>query len=156
MSENHTTAKLKQTLIFVTIIVIVLITWSQLSLLKEPEVIQDNTTVNKEQLLFQTEVKERDPPSWFIQTLENEPLLKQPSIFPVPFFSKYNEKAYPFVSAVINRIDDTDEGIVHAVNHLMKYPFIKEILIHNQITSRPLQAHVCTQKKSPFSKSNTI
>ncbi|KAI9016473.1 hypothetical protein CLU79DRAFT_312832 [Phycomyces nitens] len=42
------------------------------------------------------------------------------------------------VTAVIYRVSDEDEGIQQIVSHLSKYPFIKEILIFNQVESRPL------------------
>jgi hypothetical protein len=133
--------EIRKILIYVTAIVLFVITWFQLSLLREVEPQAVELVEDKNQLFF-SDTTERDPSSWKIQTLENEPILSQSSIFPLSLFSKYNENAYPFVSAIVNRIDDSDEGILRAVDHLFKYPFIKEILVHNQVKSRPLQSHV--------------
>ncbi|KAI8988626.1 hypothetical protein BDF20DRAFT_856838 [Mycotypha africana] len=46
------------------------------------------------------------------------------------------------VSAVILRVTDDDKSIIHTVNHLLKYPFISDISIFNQVKNRPLTLKV--------------
>ncbi|CEP14138.1 hypothetical protein [Parasitella parasitica] len=89
-----------------------------------------------------------DPPTWLIQTLENEPALNQPSIFQATVFSKQNPQQYPPATAIINRVDNSDGGIIHAINHLTKYPFFKEIFIYNQVKSRPLKVEQLYHNKT--------
>lgn len=126
----------KRMILYTAIVVVVIITWSQLESIKNFA----NARQPTPSIVFSQ--KEIDPPTWLIQTLENEPILKQPSIFPATVFSKQNPRQYPPVTAIINRVDDSDDGILHAIEHLFKYPFIKEILVYNQIKSRPLKAEV--------------
>jgi hypothetical protein len=126
---------LKKLFIYAAVFTIGIITWTQLdsitSLYDDP--VQPPVTLLQ---------NERDPATWVIQVLENEPLLNQPSIFPATVFHKLNDQRYPPVTAILNRVDDSDEGILHAVSHLLKYPFIKEIYVYNQIKSRPLTVEV--------------
>lgn len=88
---------------------------------------------------------EMDPATWSIQIQENEPILSQRSIFPANSFSL--ETSLPLVTAVVSRVDDSHEGIMQAVRHLLKYPFIKEIYVYNQIKSKPLTAEVKIKKR---------
>lgn len=135
--------QLKRIVLYTAIIIVVIITWSQLESIKNFAYDKNPTTTPN--IVFSQ--KETDPSTWQIQTLENEPVLKQPSIFPATVFSKQNPRQYPPATAIINRVDDSDEGVLHAIEHLFKYPFIKEILVYNQIKSRPLKAEV---KKRSF------
>lgn len=131
-------------IIYVALASLTLFTWSQLDSMKklqrhsdnEDSLLQQNTTEH----LFTT--TEMDPATWLIQVKENEPLLTQVSLFPPSVFSKDNDRGMPPVTAIINRIDHSDLGIIHSVQHLSKYPFIKEIFIYNQVLSRPLKAEV--------------
>lgn len=128
--------QLKKTIIYVAFITVIIITWSQLESIKKFAHKENHTP----SIIFSQ--KEMDPPTWLIQTLESEPSLDQPSVFPSTVFSKQNLRQYPPATAIINRVDDSNEGIIHAVHHLFKYPFIKEIFVYNQIKSRPLKAEV--------------
>jgi hypothetical protein len=124
---------LKKVFMYATLFTIAIMTWTQLdsitSLYDDPVQLEPTFSQN-----------ERDPSTWVIQVLENEPWLKQPSIYPAAIFN--NNQRYPPVTAILNRVDDSDEGILHAVDHLLKYPFIKEIHVYNQIKSRPLTVEV--------------
>ncbi|KAG1084101.1 hypothetical protein G6F42_021933 [Rhizopus arrhizus] len=128
--------QLKRAMLYAAIVIAVIITWSQLESIK---FFADHKHPTPSIVFSQ---KEMDPPTWLIQTLENEPILKQPSIFPAAVFSRQNPRQYPPATAIVNRVDDSDDGILHAIEHLFKYPFIKEILVYNQIKSRPLKAEV--------------
>lgn len=66
------------------------------------------------------------------------------SAYPKSYFTKEALKDNDLnpVSAVILRVTDDDESIVYAVKHLLKYPFITGIYIHNQVKSRPLTVEV--------------
>ncbi|KAL9559510.1 hypothetical protein PS6_000722 [Mucor atramentarius] len=129
-------------MLYAAIVIAIIITWSQLESIK---IFADDKHPTPSIVFSQ---KEMDPPTWLIQTLENEPILKQPSIFPAAVFSKQNLRQYPPVTAIVNRVDDSDDGILHVIEHLFKYPFIKEILVHNQIKSRPLKAELLYPNKT--------
>ncbi|KAI8889055.1 hypothetical protein K501DRAFT_267267 [Backusella circina FSU 941] len=79
---------------------------------------------------------EVDPASWPTQLYENEINLQQQSIFP-PFLFNQNENVYQPVTAIVSRVDENENGLLAVIKHLSKYPFIKEILIYNQL-NRPL------------------
>jgi hypothetical protein len=66
------------------------------------------------------------------------------SAYPKSFFTPQAllENEFNPVSAVVLRVTDDDESIIYAVKHLLKYNFISEIYIHNQIKSRPLTVEV--------------
>lgn len=128
--------QLKRIILYAAVIIVVIITWSQLESIKNFA----NDKRLAPSIVFSQ--KETDPPTWRIQALENELVLKQPSIFPATVFSKQNPRQYPPATAILNRVDDSDDGVLHAIEHLFKYPFIKEILVYNQIKSRPLKAEV--------------
>ncbi|KAI8051414.1 uncharacterized protein B0P05DRAFT_562657, partial [Gilbertella persicaria] len=116
---------LKRIFIYIVFGLIILFTWFQLdSVKKSPD--------QKHTHSFNLEV---DPPTWHIQTLENEPALTQKSLFPLSAFSKQNQQRLPPITAIINRVEKRQQGIVHAVQHLAKYPFVKEILIYNSFKS---------------------
>lgn len=132
---------LKKLFIYATLFAIATLTWTQLDSITT---LYDDRAQLPVDFTLQTE---RDPATWVIQVLENESSLSQPSIFPADTFSKFNSQRYPSVTAILNRVDDSDEGILHAVDHLFKYPFIKEILVYNQIKSRPLTAEVRAWKR---------
>ncbi|KAK4514650.1 uncharacterized protein ATC70_002251 [Mucor velutinosus] len=136
--------QLKRNILYTAIVVVVIITWSQLESIKN--FANDKHPHPTLSIVFSQ--KEIDPPTWRIQTLENEPVLKQPSIFPATVFSKQNLRQYPPATAIINRVDNSDDGILHAIEHLFKYPFIKEILVYNQIKSKPLKAELLYPNKT--------
>lgn len=47
------------------------------------------------------------------------------------------------VTAVIYRISQDPDNIVRVVHHLLRYPFIREIYIHNPMTRQKLTVEVC-------------
>ncbi|KAI8327669.1 hypothetical protein EDC96DRAFT_531467 [Choanephora cucurbitarum] len=121
-------SSLKQTLVFIILTTTIVFIWLQIDSIKrlsdqhKPIVIPYET----------------DPVSWPIQRKENEPILRQASLFPEAAFSEGNSQSLPSVTAVINRVDRSRQGVIETINHLSKYPFIKEITIYNQLIERPL------------------
>ncbi|KAL0081137.1 hypothetical protein J3Q64DRAFT_1756751 [Phycomyces blakesleeanus] len=87
----------------------------------------------------------QDFPIWPLQ-LEDEAIRDRSSAYKPTMFTAKSPSFASFaslvlfkpVTAVIYRVSDNDEGIQQVVKHLSKYPFFKEILIFNQIESRPL------------------
>jgi hypothetical protein len=144
--NNKATSNHTKLLIYVALVAVTIFTWTQLDSIKKLQLLDSSDQVdpflnNTAKGPFFTAI-ERDPATWSIQVKENEPLLSQVSIFPPALFEKDNDRSYPPVTAIINRIDDSDEGILHSVRHLSRYPFIKEIYIYNQMLERPLKAEV--------------
>ncbi|KAG0193631.1 hypothetical protein DFQ28_004072 [Apophysomyces sp. BC1034] len=77
-----------------------------------------------------------DPPTWPAQLSMKRQSMYTPSMF---FPEQLDLNHYRPVTAIIRRVSD-DEGIYHVVEHLQKYPFIKEIIIDNQVPQAPLSA----------------
>ena len=124
-------SKLKISLIYITLTTVAIVSWLQLAQLSD-----DQNSLTTTLPLFTTD--EVDPATWPIQIKEKEAVYSQRSIFPHDIFSKNNERGYPPVTAIISRIDNTDAGIIHAIKHLVKYPFIKEIYVYNRVKNRPI------------------
>lgn len=82
-----------------------------------------------------------DAPSWplQIQNSDGRKSIYTPSMF-TPEQASQNH--YLPVTAVIQRVSDNEQGIQHVVNHLLKYPFVKEVYIYNHIPSRPINIQV--------------
>jgi hypothetical protein len=88
------------------------------------------------------EYNEVDPASWPVQVYENDSILYQPSLFsPLVFMDDQNAHYKP-VTAIINRVDKSPTGVEKVIQHLVKYPFIKEIFIYNANPKRPLHSKV--------------
>ncbi|KAG0747486.1 hypothetical protein G6F62_002648 [Rhizopus arrhizus] len=62
------------------------------------------------------------------------------SAYPSSYFTSEALWKYEYkpVSAVLLRVTDDDDSIVNTVQHLLKYPFINEVYIHNFVPNRPL------------------
>lgn len=54
------------------------------------------------------------------------------------------------VTAVIYRISQDPDNIVRVVHHLLRYPFIREIYIHNPMTRQKLTVEVLYAQQSMF------
>lgn len=131
--------RFKNLTIYFTLVTVCVVLWTQLDSLQlhyktQPVVHVPFTS------------SEMDPATWSIQLEENELNLVQPSIFPNLVFD--STLGYPSVTAVVNRVDDSHDGIRQVVLHLLKYPFIKEILVYNQIRSKPLIAEVRQERRA--------
>ncbi|KAI8884676.1 hypothetical protein K501DRAFT_247387 [Backusella circina FSU 941] len=86
---------------------------------------------------------EVDPASWPIQIYENDSSLYQPSLFSPHLFTEVEEEEnahYKPVTAIIHRVDKSPTGVEKVIQHLIKYPFIKEIYIYNANPKRPLHS----------------
>ncbi|KAI7902724.1 uncharacterized protein BX663DRAFT_510260 [Cokeromyces recurvatus] len=130
---------LKKLSIYLIIVMVVIITWTQFDLiinLKKDNSSNNTLFAETSFVKFSQQSSEVDPATWLIQTIENESVLKQPSIFPP--YMVFSADSYPPVTAIVNRIDDSDEGIIQSIQHLLKYPFFKEIFIYNQVKTRRL------------------
>jgi hypothetical protein len=79
---------------------------------------------------------EVDPPSWTTQLYENEFFLQQQSTYS-PFLFDRQENVFQPATAIVSRVDENENGLLAVIKHLSKYPFIKEILIYNQL-NKPL------------------
>lgn len=137
MSKRAIKPQFQHLLVYIIFAAVTLLTLTQLESLQQRGFYDDNEVRPP---YFST--AEVDPATWPIQVKEQEHVYLQNSIFPAVIFDPANAQNYPSVTAIINRVDDSDEGIMHAVRHLIKYPFIKEIYVYNQIKSRPLIAEV--------------
>ncbi|KAG1227378.1 hypothetical protein G6F68_008322 [Rhizopus microsporus] len=65
---------------------------------------------------------------------------KDSSAYPSTFFTKdalWENELKP-VSAIVLRVTDDDQSIINTINHLLKYPYISEIYIHNLVPDRPI------------------
>lgn len=71
------------------------------------------------------------------------------SAYPSSYFTSEALWKYEYkpVSAVLLRVTDDDDSIVNTVQHLLKYPFINEVYIHNFVPNRPLTVDVRSRKK---------
>lgn len=72
------------------------------------------------------------------------------SAYPTSYFTEESlwKNEFKPVSAVLLRVTDDDQGIVNTVQHLLKYPFINEIYIHNFVPTRPLTVEVKYKAKT--------
>ncbi|ORY94692.1 hypothetical protein BCR43DRAFT_494443 [Syncephalastrum racemosum] len=78
-----------------------------------------------------------DPPIWPKQITEEE-TSRNSAYTPSMFRSEQLEiNHYLPVTAILNRID-TASGINYTVQHLLKYPYFKELYIYNQLHEEPL------------------
>lgn len=83
-----------------------------------------------------------DPPIWPKQITEEE-TSRNSAYTPSMFRSdQLGMNQYLPVTAILNRIDSTS-GINHTVQHLLKYPYIKELYIYNQLPQSPLTTEAC-------------
>lgn len=135
MTKRAIKPQFQRLLVYIIFAAVTLLTLTQLESLQQRGFHDDNEI--RPPYFSAAEV---DPATWPIQVKEQEHVYLQNSIFPAVVFDPANAQSYPSVTAIINRVDDSDEGIMHAVRHLIKYPFIKEIYVYNQIKSRPLIA----------------
>lgn len=130
--RDHFNTRLKHFTLYIILVTVLVVAWIQFDNLK-----QLNNYEQPGSPQFST--SEIDPATWSIQIQENETIILQRSIFPTSAFSSsIVESHLPFVTAIITRVDDSHDGILHAIQHLLKYPFIKEIYIYNQVKSKPL------------------
>ncbi|KAI8095628.1 hypothetical protein BDF21DRAFT_406362 [Thamnidium elegans] len=131
---KNVNTRLKLFTLYVGLVTILVVIWIQFD---DFTYLNFNQQENQNNPAYFTS-SETDPATWSIQIQENESILSQRSIFPASSFSLGT--SLPLVTAVVNRVDDSHEGIMRAVRHLLKYPFIKEIYVYNQIKSKPLTA----------------
>lgn len=134
---NKPSSRLNNVTLYIALVTVCIIIWTQVETIQLHYKTQSNGT---EYLSFTS--SEMDPASWPIQVKEKETILSQYSIFPPIVFAKDNDHGYPSITAIINRVNDSHDGVINVVNHLLKYPFIKEIFVYNQIRSKPLIAEV--------------
>lgn len=129
--------RFKNLTIYVTLVTVCVVLWTQLETIQLHYKDQHEVV---EYLPFTS--SEIDPATWSIQVEEKETFFSQASIFPAIVFAEDNALGYATITAIINRVDDSHDGIVNVIHHLLKYPFVKEIIVYNQIRSKPLIAEV--------------
>ncbi|KAF7728018.1 hypothetical protein EC973_006783 [Apophysomyces ossiformis] len=90
-----------------------------------------------------------DPPTWPAQLSMKHQSMYTPSMF---FPEQLELNRYKPVTAIIRRVSN-DHGIYHVVEHLRKYPFVKEIIIDNQVPQASLSPEQFTADVQIYSGS---
>ena len=87
---------------------------------------------------------EIDAPSWSLQLQQEQEQDRHSLYTPSMFISENLEQNhYIPITAVIDRVTKDEQAVYHSVQHLLKYPFIKEIYINNnKFSRRPLSMEV--------------
>ncbi|KAI7860327.1 hypothetical protein BDC45DRAFT_99656 [Circinella umbellata] len=83
-----------------------------------------------------------DWPSWPLELHDED---KKTSAFAASSFTPdalYQEEDLKPVTAIIYRVSTNANDVLNVVNHLLDYPFIKEIYIHNPMSSPSLSIEV--------------
>ncbi|KAG2218321.1 hypothetical protein INT45_007716 [Circinella minor] len=86
---------------------------------------------------FESEI---DMPSWSLQ-LQKEQEQNRHSLYTPSMFITENleQNHYIPITAIVDRVTKDEQAVYHSVQHLLKYPFIKEIYINNnKFSRRPL------------------
>lgn len=101
----------------------------------------------------QGSVLQREPTSYRIDlpvwptTLDNDHEQQRSAFTPDMFMTDALSRNSDLkaVTAVIYRISQDPDNIVRVVHHLLRYPFIREIYIHNPMTRQKLTVEVCVR-----------